>query len=84
MARNLNELSLLIDGLGHTITTAIDPVDGHKVAVLGWVEVSQVVDHYEAEIKKRDDLLESNHRAYLSVQGISDEPGVHMRGDIHD
>lgn len=58
MARNLKELSLLIDGLGHTVTNAIDPVDGSTVAMLGWVEVSQVVDHYEDKISDLKKIID--------------------------
>lgn len=58
MARNLKDLSLLIDGLGHTITYAIDPEDGSKIAVLGWVEVSQVVDHFEDKVSELEKIID--------------------------
>lgn len=58
MARTLRELSLLLDGLGVTTTFAADPVDGHRIVVLGWVEVSQVVDHYEGRIADLEKIID--------------------------
>jgi len=58
MARTLKELALLLDGQGHTVTYAIDPEDGHKIAVLDWVAVSQVVDHYEGKIADLEKIID--------------------------
>lgn len=58
MARNLRELSLLLDGLGVTTTFATDPVDGGRIVVIGWVEASKVVDHYEGKIADLEKIID--------------------------
>lgn len=78
------EFAEAYERLGLVSTYAIDPVDGEKIVALDWHDVSKLMQHYEGEIQKLKDLIAHNHQAYLSVQGISDEPGERLRGGIHE
>lgn len=69
------------EALGLVSTYMDDPVDGSRVVALDWHDVSKLMQHYEAEIKKLEELID---RSYTTEQGISGEPGEHHRGGIHD
>lgn len=49
---NMENLGKKLDSMGWTLTYAIDPVDGSRIAVLDWRQVAGLVQDYEEALRR--------------------------------